>query len=327
LPQIPIHSIGRRALLAGFTAALVTPSGHAALLCQRYRGIPDDRQADGRLPPGMVRLPGARFLMGSERHYPEEMPLREVTVRSFAIQRHPVTNAQYRRFVAATGYVTVAERTLTAREFPHLRPEERRPGSLVFRKPSAVSDFVDVNQWWQWTPGANWRAPTGQGSIAPPNHPVVHVAFEDAMAYVRWAGQDLPTEAEWEYAARGGLHGATYAWGNAERPGGRSAANHWQGTFPLEDSGEDGFKGIAPVGCFAPNGFGLYDMTGNVWQLTKDDYADGAGPRAGMKVIKGGSYLCADNFCGRYRPAARSPHGIDTGLQHVGFRTVWRDLG
>lgn len=275
----------------------------------------------------MVALPGGRFLMGSDRHYPEEEPLREVTVGAFAIQRHTVTNAQYRRFVTATGYVTVAERPLTEREFPHLKPEERKPGSLVFRQPAAVSNLADLNQWWQWTPGASWRAPTGPGSSAAPNHPVVHIAYEDAMAYARWAGQDLPTEAEWEYAARGGLQGAPYAWGHTARPGGRPAANHWQGSFPIEDSGEDGFKGVAPVGCFPPNGFGLYDMTGNVWQLTKDDYADGSGPRAGMKVIKGGSYLCADNFCGRYRPAARSPHGIDTGLQHVGFRTVWRGQG
>lgn len=316
--------LDRRALLTGFAATFVSSASRGELLCERYAGLPNRRNANAGIPAGMVSLPGGRFLMGSDRHYPEEMPLREVTVGPFAIQRHTVTNAQYRRFVAATGYVTVAERPLKAEDYPHLTAEQRKPGSLVFRQPSAVKDLVDLNQWWQWTPGASWRAPMGPGSTAPPNQPVVHVAFDDAMTYARWTGQDLPTEAEWEYAARGGLHAATYAWGESQRPGGRPAANHWQGTFPIHDTGEDGFKGIAPVGCFAPNGFGLFDMTGNVWQLTKDDYADSSGLRTGMKVVKGGSYLCADNFCGRYRPAARSPHGLDTGLQHVGFRTVWR---
>lgn len=311
-------------MLAAVAAAIYTPLSYAKRLCEGYGGIPDHRGGRAGVPAGMVELPGGRFLMGSDRHYPEEKPLREVRVGPFAIHRHTVTNAQYARFVGATGYVTVAERPLSASEFPHFSAAERKPGSLVFRRPPADSQAVDLNQWWQWTPGASWRAPGGPGSTAVSNHPVVHMAFEDAMAYARWAQQDLPTEAEWEYAARGGLRAAAYAWGESPLVSGKPAANHWQGQFPFDDSGEDGFKGVAPVGCFAPNGFGLYDMTGNVWQMTKDDYADDAGLRAGMKVIKGGSYLCADNYCGRYRPAARSPHGLDTGLQHVGFRTVWR---
>lgn len=314
----------RRITLGALAAAAFTPASHAKLLCRGYGGIPEQRGQKAGMPKGMVPLPGGRFRMGSDRHYPEEGPVREVTVGAFSIQRHVVTNAQYSRFVDATGYVTVAERPLPVSNFPHLSAAQRKPGSLVFRQPAVGTEAVDLNLWWQWTPGASWRAPTGAGSAALPNHPVVHMAFEDAMAYARWARQDLPTEAEWEYAARGGLQTKAYAWGDSPQVAGKPAANHWQGQFPVLDSGEDGFKGVAPVGCFAPNGFGLYDMTGNVWQMTKDDYADGAGLRAGMKVIKGGSYLCADNYCGRYRPAARSPHGLDTGLQHVGFRTVWR---
>jgi formylglycine-generating enzyme required for sulfatase activity len=282
-------------------------------------------------PPGMVALPGGRFMMGSDRFYREERPLREAQVGPFAILRHEVTNAQFAAFVAATGYKTVAERPLDAKQFPKLQPQERLPGSLVFRQPAQVRDMVDISQWWAWTPGASWRAPTGPGSTVKgrDNHPVVHIAFEDALAYARWTGQDLPTEAEWEYAARGGLDGADYTWGTdkARRDAdGKPLANHWQGLFPVKDLKEDGHAGAAPVGCFEPNGFGLYDMAGNVWELTRDDYADARGPYAGMKVAKGGSFLCADNFCGRYRPAARTPHGADTGMQHVGFRTVWRGV-
>jgi formylglycine-generating enzyme required for sulfatase activity len=297
-------------------------------LCGAYAGLPK-AEPGSRVPPGMVALPGGKFKMGSDRFYREERPLRDAQVGPFAIQRHEVTNAQFAAFVAATGYRTVAERPLDAKQFPKLPKAQLVPGSMVFKQPNSVRDMVDISQWWAWVPGAHWRAPEGPGSSIKgrENHPVVQVAYEDALAYARWAGQDLPTEAEWEYAARGSLADTDYTWGNDKSrkgPDGKPLANHWQGIFPIKDSAEDGYHGSAPVGCFPPNGFGLFDMAGNVWEITKDDYADSTGPYAGMKVAKGGSFLCADNFCGRYRPAARTPHGIDTGMQHVGFRTVWR---
>ena len=297
-------------------------------LCEPYSGLPSAAPGSG-LPGGMVALPGGRFMMGSDRFYREERPLREAHVAAFAILRHEVTNAQFSAFVQATGYRTVAERMLDAAQFPKLTKDQRLPGSLVFKQPASVRDMVDIAQWWAWTPGAAWRAPEGPGSHLQgrANHPVVHIAFEDAMAYARWAGQDLPTEAEWEYAARGGLVDVDYTWGKdkaSRSPDGKPLANHWQGIFPIRDTADDGYHGTAPVGCFPPNGYGLFDMAGNAWELTSDDYADQRGPYAGMKVAKGGSFLCADNFCGRYRPAARTPHGVDTGMQHVGFRTVWR---
>lgn len=339
------------ALVCGGILLGAHPATFAQRLCDAYKGLPQATAAPAGSsslrgtassapaaaaaaaaagpPPGMVALPGGRFMMGSDRFYREERPLREAQVGPFAILRHEVTNAQFAAFVAATGYKTVAERPLDAKQFPKLQPQERLPGSLVFRQPAQVRDMVDISQWWAWTPGASWRAPAGPGSTVKgrDNHPVVHIAFEDALAYARWAGQDLPSEAEWEYAARGGVEGADYTWGTdkARRDAdGKPLANHWQGLFPVKDLKEDGHAGAAPVGCFEPNGFGLYDMAGNVWELTRDDYADARGPYAGMKVAKGGSFLCADNFCGRYRPAARTPHGADTGMQHVGFRTVWR---
>ena len=293
-------------------------------MCDSYDGLP--RPESAVVPAGMVLLSGGTFRMGSDRFYPEEAPVRTATVGPFAIARHEVTNAQFQRFVRATGYRTVAELPLDAKDHPELTVEQRRPGSVVFRQPRAVKDLVDLNQWWVWTPGTSWRAPEGPGSQlrGRMNHPVVHVAYEDALAYARWAGQDLPTEAEWEYAARGGLDGAPYTWGSEKKPGGQPGANFWQGIFPVLNTREDKYERTAPVGCFPANGFGLYDMAGNVWELTQDEYADSTGPRSGMKVAKGGSFLCADNFCGRYRPAARSPQGVDTGSQHVGFRTVWR---
>jgi len=316
------------AIVALTIATVLQPCASAQQrLCSGYDGRPP-ASADG-LPPGMVWLPGGRFQMGSDRFYPEERPLREARVGAFAIQRHEVTNRQFAAFVAATAYRTVAERPLDPKQFPRLTGDQLRPGSMVFRPSAQTRSTNDASQWWSWVPGAFWRAPEGPGSTirGRENHPVVHIAFEDAMAYARWAGQDLPTEAEWEYAARGGLEQADYTWGadkDQRDAAGKPLANYWQGFFPIRNEAQDGFSRSAPVGCFDPNGFGLFDMAGNVWELTRDDYADRKGAHAGMKVAKGGSFLCADNYCGRYRPAARTPHGIDTGMQHVGFRTVWR---
>lgn len=315
------------AITAALPANAAAPLPDSAQrLCQPYSGQPAGGRQDGGAPPGMVALKGGRFKMGSDRFYREERPLREAEVAPFWILRHEVTNAQFTAFVRASGYKTVAERPLDPRQYPKLSKEQLLPGSLVFRQPERVKDTGDLSQWWTWTPGASWRAPEGPGSSIHRrmNHPVVHIAFEDATAYAQWAGQDLPTEAEWEYAARGGLVDADYTWGMKKAPSIKPLANHWQGIFPVKNTKEDGYEGTAPVGCFPPNGFGLFDTAGNAWELTKDDYADTSGPYAGMKVAKGGSFLCSDDFCGRYRPAARTPHGIDTGMQHVGFRTVWR---
>ena len=322
--------LGLLALPAAFACAAAAPPSEP--LCGAYSGLPVAGKSAAAMPgppPGMVMLTGGRFRMGSEKFYREERPTREVAVAAFAMQRHEVTVAQFAAFFKATGYVTVAERPLDSRQYPKLKGDELRPGSLVFRQPTQVQNLNDIGQWWVWTPGAYWRAPAGPGSAAQarPNHPVVHIAFEDAMAYARWSGTDLPTEAEWDYAARAGLAEADYVWGNQKTgPAGLPLANHWQGLFPFKDFGDDGFQGVAPVGCFAANRWGLFDMAGNVWEITSDDYADEKGPYQAMKVAKGGSFLCADNFCGRYRPAARTPHGVDTGMQHVGFRTVWRPV-
>jgi formylglycine-generating enzyme required for sulfatase activity len=293
----------------------------------------------------MVWIPGGAFTMGEDRERPEERPVRRVALRGFWIDRHEVTNAQFARFVAATGHVTVAERSLDPATHPHLPPELLRPGGLVFRAPERAADRTDVGQWWSFAPGASWRHPEGPGSdIADRHdHPVVQVAWEDAAAYARWLGRDLPTEAQWEYAARGGLEGARYTWGETYRPDAGWLANTWQGAFPTGDSGADGHRSTAPVCSFPPNGFGLFDMAGNAWEHVRDwwiprhdsrpaedptgpsralaaRFADAAtGP---MRVIKGGSWLCAPDFCARYRPAARLPQEMGLGTSHVGFRTV-----
>jgi len=275
-----------------------------------------------------------------------------VSVDGFWMDAHAVTNDEFARFVAATGYVTLAERTPDPADYPGAKPELLVPGSAVFRKPAHRVDLRDPYQWWAYVPGANWRHPFGPDSSIEGlgDHPVVHVAYEDALAYARWAGKDLPTEAEWEFAARGGLDGATYAWGDEFLPGGRFMANTWQGEFPIQNLALDGFEWTAPVGSFPPNGYGLYDMIGNVWEWTRDEYREyGAAvrpccastkPRGGergasddprtpgsripRKVIKGGSYLCAPNYCRRYRPAARLAQPVDTSTCHLGFRCVVR---
>jgi formylglycine-generating enzyme len=294
----------------------------------------------------MVEIAGGTFRMGSDRFYPEERPVREVSVEGFQIDRHPVTVAEFRRFVKATGHVTWAERAPLAEDYPDADPQALVPGSLVFRKTAGPVDLRDYRNWWAWTPGADWRHPEGPGSTVGGReyHPVTHVAYQDAEAYAAWAGKSLPTEAEWEYAARGGLDQATYAWGDEFAPRGRMMANTWQGEFPWQNLCTDGFEGTSPVGRFPPNAFGLSDMAGNVWEWTVDDWADGAtsegrpccapqsphaidGGRFARKVIKGGSHLCAPNYCLRYRPAARQSETVDTSTSHIGFRCVIRPGG
>ncbi|WP_119157423.1 formylglycine-generating enzyme family protein [Caldimonas tepidiphila] len=323
-----------------FFAAPATPAvgasskAPAGLLCSAYAGIP----ADGELA-GMVHIPAGRFMMGSERHYDEELTPHEVEVDAFWMDRHDVTNAQFSRFVQATGYRTLAERGRDAKRYRELPSELHAPGSVVFVQGPGGQAGV-----WRFVEGADWRHPEGPGSSIAEraNHPVVHIAYEDAQAYARWLGRELPTEAQWEYAARGGLDGAPYVWGHEFRPQGQIMANTWQGRFPQHDAGEDGYAGTSPVGCFASNGWGLYDMAGNVWQWTaswysprhpagaqrnpagpaEDDSADPAQPGVKARVIKGGSHLCAPNYCMRYRPSARQPRDIAFGTSHLGFRTV-----
>jgi formylglycine-generating enzyme required for sulfatase activity len=301
----------------------------------------------------MVFIAAGEFTMGSDRHYPEEAPAHRVAVAGFWIDRHTVTNKEFRRFVDATGYVTSAEKPANAANYPGAQPEMLVPSSVMFRKPLGRVDLRNPYNWWVYVSGADWRHPRGPASSLQGlwDHPVVHVAFEDAEAYARWAGKALPTEAEWEFAARGGLEGAEYVWGDELMPEGKPLANTWQGEFPWQNLLEDQFEWTAPVGSFPPNGYGLYDMAGNVWEWTTDWYQEHdkiehacctpTNPRGGSehasydprtpgvkiprKVMKGGSYLCAPNYCRRYRPAARMAQGIDTSTCHLGFRCIVRE--
>ena len=285
----------------------------------------------------MVELPRGPFRMGSDRFYPEEAPVREVAVDPFWIDRHPVTVAEFRRFVKDTGFVTNAEHAPAAEDYPDADAEQLVPGSLVFRKTDGPVSLADFRNWWSWVPGADWRHPEGPKSNVGgrEHHPVTHVTHADATAYADWAGKSLPTEAEWEYAARGGLDGATYPWGDEFAPKGRMMANTWQGEFPWQNLALDRYEGTSPVGTYPPNGYGLYDTAGNVWEWTDDwfEAPHNGGPccappaddeRFPRRVIKGGSHLCAPNYCLRYRPAARQGEAIDTSTSHIGFRCVLR---
>ena len=301
---------------------------------------------------GMIRVPGGGFLMGSEDFYPEERPVRRVEVDAFWMDDHPVTVAEFRRFVKATGYVTVAERPLDPAQYPDADPALLRPGSVVFYPTRVPVSLRDASRWWRYTPGANWRHPRGPASTLDglDTHPVTHVAAEDADAYAAWAGKELPTEAEWEFAARGGLEGATYTWGDEPAPKGKAMANTWQGEFPWQNLKPPRKHGTSAVKGYPPNGFGLYDMAGNVWEWTSDFYAAPAvahaccvprnprvtsaddslaagepGGHIPRRVIKGGSHLCAPNYCLRYRPAARQGEAIDTSTAHLGFRCIMRE--
>ncbi|TFV98507.1 formylglycine-generating enzyme family protein [Leifsonia flava] len=293
----------------------------------------------------MVPLQGGTFTMGST-FYPDESPVHERTVAPFEIDRHPVTNAQFAAFVDATGYVTVAERPLDPADFPGVDPADLVAGGLVFQPTPGPVDLRDWRQWWTWGAGASWRHPFGPESSIDDrlDHPVVQVSFEDASTYATWAGKRLPTEAEWEFAARGGLDGALYTWGNAPDAAGDLGGNHWQGSFPYRNIGANGWVGTSPVGTFPPNGYGLFDCAGNVWEWTSDFYTERhivpgsefaeAGARPNLlaaasaepgsliprRALKGGSHLCAPEYCLRYRPAARSPQADDSATTHIGFR-------
>jgi formylglycine-generating enzyme len=305
----------------------------------------------------MVFVEGGTFPMGSDRHYPEEAPVHRVTVSPFFIDRTSVTNRQFREFVNATNYVTFAEIAPDPKDYPDALPHMLKAGSLVFTPPNHPVDLRDWSQWWRFKFGANWRKPYGPRSSigGRDDHPVVHIAYRDAEAYARWAGKELPTEAEWEYAARGGLEEAEFAWGDELAPEGRHMANTWQGAFPHENLASDGHRRTSPVLAFPPNGYGIHDMIGNVWEWTSDWYSsrhaeDCAKPccipenprgapeadsyderapsvRIPRKVLKGGSHLCAPNYCRRYRPAARHAQPIDTGTSHIGFRCIFRSSG
>jgi formylglycine-generating enzyme len=297
----------------------------------------------------MISIPGGEFVMGSNRFYPEEAPAHRVRVDGFVIDRFPVTNREFAAFVVETHYVTVAEIAPEATDYPGALPEMLYAGSLLFAPPEGDFDPQDWNAWWQFGRGADWRHPNGAESNLEGlgDHPVVHIACADAEAYAAWAGKALPSEAQWEYAARGGLADADYAWGEVLAPEGKMLANYWQGAFPAENLLLDGFARISPVGSFPANGYGLCDMIGNVWEWTSDwwqsrhaadetkaccvptnprgaDQADSIDPEAGIprRVLKGGSHLCAENYCERYRPAARIPQTVDTSACHIGFRCV-----
>jgi sulfatase modifying factor 1 len=288
-------------------------------------------------PSNMAWIPGGAFQMGSDRHYPEEAPVHTATVAAFWMDAHTVTNRAFQEFVSATNYVTSAERPVDPGLFPEAKPEMLVPASVMFQKTTGPVDMRNHFNWWTYVPGADWRHPRGPGSSLEGlwDHPVVHVAFEDAEAFAKWAKKELPTEAEWEFAARGGLDGASYCWGEEYMPGGTPMANNWQGEFPWQNLLEDGYEWTSPVGSFPPNGYGLFDMAGNVWEWTTDWYGKhGAeikpcctaskGQRTPQKVMKGGSYLCAPNYCRRYRPAARMAQDVDSSTCHLGFRCIVR---
>lgn len=312
-------------------------------------------RTSSRKPPvsDMVWIPGGTFSMGSNDHYPEEAPAHEATVGGFWIDKYTVTNANFSRFYEETKYVTVAERAPKAEDYPGAKPELLVPASVMFRKPAFPVNMGDHYNWWTYVPGADWRHPYGPASSLKglAKHPVVHIAYEDAIAYLQWAGKELPSEAEWEFAARAGLEGAAFGWGDEFTPDGTHLANTWQGQFPHENTLDDGYEWTAPVGSFPPNAYGIYDMIGNVWEWTDDWYQahndvvatccgspkekrpdreksyDPAttGLKIPRKVMKGGSFLCAPNYCQRYRPAARMAQEVDTSTCHLGFRGIIRE--
>ncbi len=303
------------------------------------------KPADMSWTNGMVWIPSGTFTMGSENGQTDEKPVRQISVDGFWIDKTEVTNEEFERFVKATGYVTVAERKPDPKDFPGADPAMLVAGSIVFQPPPGEVPLNNYYAWWTYIPGANWRHPEGPGSNLQgrEKHPVVQVSFFDAEAYCKWAGKRLPTEAEWEFAARGGLSGKMYGWGDEQTPAGKWVANIWQGKFPNENSLDDGFRTTAPVGSYPANGYGLVDMSGNVWEWCADWYGanvyanmpaknpqgvsiaesnDENEPGVPKRVQRGGSYLCADTYCTGYRPSARMKNTPDSATSHTGFRCV-----
>src|SRR5271157_4897539 len=346
-PSPGAHALGRRSLLLATLGIGAFGVSFALVRLSRLAKSP----ADG--PPGMVWVGGGEFTMGtdSDLGWPDEKPAHRVRVDGFWMDEHEVTNAQFRAFVEATGYVTTAEKAPRLEEVMAQLPpgsppppkENLVPGSLVFTPPAGRVNLDDVSQWWAWTPGANWQHPEGPGSSIEgrDDHPVVHVSWDDAVAYARWASKRLPTEAEWEFAARGGLDGKAYAWGDEFQPAGKYQANTWQGHFPEINSDEDGFPRLSPVKSFPPNSYGVHDMIGNVWEWCSDWYRpdtyrrdassswvvnptgpeksyDPDEPYQPKRVTRGGSFLCSSNYCTNYRPSARRGTATDSGMSHLG---------
>ncbi len=318
---------------------VVIPGGTILVAFFIYLGvlwISDARRTPEAPPPGMVLIPGGTFQMGSTE-FKESQPIHTVTVKGFWIDATEVTNEQFEAFVKATGYKTIAERVPDAKQFPDAKPEDLKPFSAVFTPPAKPPSGPDIRQWWSRVYGADWRHPDGPGSsiTGKEKYPVVHISWVDADAYAKWAGKRLPTEAEWEFAARGGRDGRKYSWGDEFKPGGKAMANTWQGTFPNSNLVEDGHRTAAPVGSYPPNDYGLYDMAGNVWEWCADWYTEdyfkespkdnpqGPGdPGTKRKVQKGGSFLCSENYCARYKAGARHSGEFEDAADHIGFRCV-----
>lgn len=345
-PRFRIPPATRSALIIGgfFLALFALASFWVAREARRIKRERDATlAASDPLSGDMVWIPGGKFTMGSNDGQSDEKPLHDVKVDGFWMDKTEVTNEQFARFVEATGYLTVAERKPDPKDFPGVPVENLKAGSITFIAPARVENLDDHMQWWAYTPGANWRHPEGPQSDIKgrEKHPVVHVCWEDAMAYAKWAGKRLPTEAEWEFAARGGLNHEPFVWGREKVPDGKWMANIWQGVFPGENTAQDGFKGTAPVGSYPANGYGLLDMAGNVWEWCADWYLpeyyaksprknpqgpdtshDPNEPGVMKRVTRGGSFMCSDMYCRGYRPSARMKTSPDTGLANTGFRCV-----
>ena len=326
-----------------FLAGLISCTDHSNDPSANYDAPKENKRID-TVPGKMVWIQGGTFQMGTnDPAFTDAQPMHKVTLKGFYMDEHEVTNAEYERFVKATNYKTVAERKLNPKDYPGVPPESLVPGSGVFSPPGQKVSLDDPLQWWKYIPGASWQHPFGANSSVDgkPNDPVVHISYEDAVAYAKWAGKRLPTEAEWEYAAQGGRGNQTYYWGNELKPNGKWVANIYQGEFPDKNTAEDGYAGIAPVKSFPANAYGLYDMDGNVWEWCNDFYRgdyyknslsknpqgpsdsyDPEEPGSVKRVQRGGSFICSDEYCIRYKSGSRGNGEVRSGSNNLGFRCV-----